>query len=274
MNISPVIEAYNNNQEEIQGIFRSRLIVQILLALGDGNKTLAELRDITGSSSQAVIPKIRMLESMHHIKSLKEGYSLTVIGAVLEKKIEKLVMVIGISDPKREFWCNHDTRPIPPEFLERIGDLYDSEIMKDVDDNILSVYSLFLKILNEAESVDAVSSIMSPVHADAIKNTVIRKIPVELIVTPDIIKTMNEEPYISVMRSISEFKNFRVLVFPENTRLGMTITDKYLSLGLYSLESDCYDSSSDLVSTDAKTLEWGRNLFTYYKSRSTEFKFS
>jgi predicted transcriptional regulator len=274
MNINPVIDAYNDNQEEIQGIFRSRLIVQILLALGNGDKSLAELREITGSSSQAIIPKIRMLESMNYIESLKEGYSLTVIGDVLEKEIEKLVTIIGISDSKRDFWCNHDTRPVPPEFLERIGDLYNSEIMRDVDDNILSVYSLFLKILNEAEAVYAVSSIMSPAHAEAIKNTVLRDIHIDLIVTPDIIKTMTDEPYISIMRSISDHEYFRVYVYPENIRIGMTVTDKFLSFGLYSLETGCYDSSADLTSTDEKALEWGRNLFEHYKSKSKEFSFT
>jgi predicted transcriptional regulator len=273
MNINPIIEAYNNNQEEIQGIFRSRLIVQIILALGDRDKSLAELREITGSSSQAIIPKIRMLESMNYIKSTKEGYSLTVIGTVLEKEIEKLVTIIGISDSKREFWCNHDTRPIPPEFLERIGDLYESEIMRDVDDNILSVYSLFLKILSEAKSVFAISSIMSPAHAEAIKNTVLKGTSIDLIVTPDIIKTMMDEPYISVMKSISEFNNFRIYVYPEHIRIGMTVTDKLLSFGLYSLETGCYDSSSDLTSDDPRAIYWSKSLFEYYKSKSTEFKF-
>ena len=61
MDECPVIEIYNNNQEEIQGIFRSRLITQILLALGEGVKPLSKLREITGSSSQAIIQKIRML---------------------------------------------------------------------------------------------------------------------------------------------------------------------------------------------------------------------
>ncbi|MBN1431420.1 MAG: DUF1724 domain-containing protein [Methanomicrobiaceae archaeon] len=273
MEENSVIEVYNNNQEEVQGIFRSRLITQILLALRNGDKSLSELRDITGSSSQALIPKIRQLESMRYIESLKEGYSLTSMGKVLSKEIERLVMIIGTSDSKREFWCDHDTECIPFEFLEDIGGLYNSEIMRDVDEDILSVYSLFLKILNDASYVCAVSSIMSPAHADAIKNTVLRGIPVDLIVTPEIIKTMTNEPYTSIMKSISKYDNFRVFVFPGQMKIGMTVTDKFLSLGLYSLETECYDSSSDLISENQSAVEWGRKLFEYYKSKSPEFSF-
>ena len=57
------VDQYTRIMGDIQALFRSRLQIQILLALADGTKTLSQLRDITGSSSQALIPKIRKLES-------------------------------------------------------------------------------------------------------------------------------------------------------------------------------------------------------------------
>ncbi|MCK9278083.1 MAG: hypothetical protein M0P22_08360, partial [Methanoculleus sp.] len=62
--ISP-LEIYNECRDDIQAIFRSRLLTQILIALGSGSKPLSALRDVTGSSSQALIPKIRQLEALH-----------------------------------------------------------------------------------------------------------------------------------------------------------------------------------------------------------------
>jgi predicted transcriptional regulator len=55
------VDHYARIMGDIQALFRSRLQIQILLALADGTKTLAHLRDVTGSSSQALIPKIRGL---------------------------------------------------------------------------------------------------------------------------------------------------------------------------------------------------------------------
>lgn len=271
MDMKSVIDAYNERQEEIRGIFRSRLITQILIALGSGEKPLSKLRDITGSSSQAIIPKIRQLEAMSYIESTKEGYRLTIIGQILEQEIEKLVKIISLSDSNREFWYIHDTKDIPPLFLENIGDLYNSTIVRNAEDNILKVHFNFRKILGEAEFINGVSSIMSPSHAEAIKDAVTRGIPVDLIVTPEISKKLGEEPYGDILKSLADFDNFRIYVFPKQIKIGMTITEKCLSLGLYSKDPDFYDFATDLINCDIKAIEWGKELFEYYKSESEEF---
>ncbi len=74
------------NMGDIQALFRSRLQIQILLALVDGNKTLAQLREITGSSSQALIPRIRKLESGNFIAISDYEYHLTPVGRLLRQE--------------------------------------------------------------------------------------------------------------------------------------------------------------------------------------------
>ncbi len=66
----PSLDIYDEFREEIQAIFRSRLLTQMLVALGSGSRSLSDLRDITGSSSQALIPKIRQagVGSLHRIR--------------------------------------------------------------------------------------------------------------------------------------------------------------------------------------------------------------
>ena len=63
---------YEKIREEVQLIYRSRLQTEILLYLIESNKTLSKLREITGSTSQAVIPKnpeIRIYASSGEAKS-------------------------------------------------------------------------------------------------------------------------------------------------------------------------------------------------------------
>ena len=56
MNNLEVFERYN---KAIQSIYGSRLMIQILLSVEEGGTPLSTLREITGSTSQALIPKIR-----------------------------------------------------------------------------------------------------------------------------------------------------------------------------------------------------------------------
>jgi predicted transcriptional regulator len=72
------------------------------------------------------------------------------------------------------------------------------------------------------------------------------------------------------MQGLVELPHFSVWVTGEKLRVGLTVTDKYLSLGLFKKDTNLYDSSSDLFSSDLRAVEWGENLFRYYKERSTK----
>ena len=54
------------------------------------------------------------------------------------------------------------------------------------------------------------------------------------------------------------------------TRIGLTVTDRHLSLGLFKKETDLYDSSMDLFSQDLSAVSWAEGIFTYYRERSTK----
>ncbi|MDD1717179.1 MAG: DUF1724 domain-containing protein, partial [Methanoregulaceae archaeon] len=57
-------------------------------------------------------------------------------------------------------------------------------------------------------------------------------------------------------------------VTKENRMVGLTVTDKYISLGLFKTDGKLYDSSSDLFSGNAPAVKWGEDLFRYYRERS------
>jgi predicted transcriptional regulator/protein-tyrosine-phosphatase len=60
-------------------------------------------------------------------------------------------------------------------------------------------------------------------------------------------------------------------IYTNNLKIGLTVTDNFLSLGLYHKNEyyepsyKGYDGRTDLFSTNQKTIEWGRKLFDYYK---------
>ena len=58
-------------------------------------------------------------------------------------------------------------------------------------------------------------------------------------------------------------------VIPE-VKIAFTVTDKYLSLGLF-LEQGDYDNSKDLISDDYDAVTWGNQLFKYHKNQAKPF---
>lgn len=266
-----IFEVYEKAIDEIQTIHRSRLLTQILLSLSENKKTLTQIREVTGSTSQAIIPRIRILESHQLIEIKDHEYYLTPLGKIVTSKIADSIMTMGGIRQHRYFWANHYLEGIPTPFLNEIGCLYNSRIIADTNVEIFNVYKNYLKILNEAEHISGVTPIMSTGHADAIAERIFKGIPVELIVTSDVAEQLKQEPYVEKIEALNDYTNFRLLVTNENVKFGLTVTDKCLSLGLYKKDGVTYDTTTDLFSFDQMAVKWGERLFEYYKNLTRPF---
>ncbi len=71
-----------------------------------------------------------------------------------------------------------------------------------------------------------------------------------------------------MLQSVGDFRDFKIHVASVPVRLGMTVTEGCLSLGLYKRGTDAYDAAVDLISLDATAFAWGERLFQYYRQRS------
>ncbi|MDW7728046.1 MAG: transcriptional regulator FilR1 domain-containing protein [Candidatus Methanoperedens sp.] len=166
------------------------------------------------------------------------------------------------------FWTKHYIEGLPVTLLNEIGDLFDSEIVRDTNANLFNVYTNYLKIVKEARHISGVSSIMSPGHADAIGERIIEGILVGLIVSRDVALQLKEEPYSGKINALVNYKNFRLMVTDEDIKVGLTVTDGYVSLGLCKKDGVTYDTTTDLFSFDQRAISWGKRLFEYYSERA------
>jgi predicted transcriptional regulator len=251
------LDVYEHHQKPVQSIYNSRLKIQILLTLISKNASLGWLREVTGSTSQALIPKIRSLEKQNLIEAENYEYRLTPLGRVVAMNVEAFVLLIGGIDQHSTFWAAHDLSGLPEAFLSSIGDLYNSTPKQDTTTDMFSVYSHYLEILKDTAYIHTLSSVASPSLAQVLAEKVTVGIAVELVVNAHVIELLAKEPYASNMKAL---------------QVGLTVTDKYLSLGLFKKDDQLYDSSTDLFSQDPHAVVWGENLFRYYKERSTKLE--
>ena len=266
------LKIYEKHQKLIHSLYNSRLKIQILLTLLNHTASLSRLRDVTGSTSQALIPKIRSLENQGLIEAANYEYRLTPLGGVVAQNVEGFVRLMGGIDQHHAFFADHDLSDLPEDFLSHIGDLYNAEPKQDTTTDMFYVYSHYLEILKDAEYIHGISSVASPGLAQFIAEKVITGIPVELVVNHEVVVLLTTEPYATNMKGLAVYPNFSVYVTGQKLRVGLTVTDKYLSLGLFKKDTNLYDSSSDLFSSDPGAVSWGENLFNFYKDRSTKLE--
>lgn len=254
---------------DIQALFRSRLQMQILLALADGNKTLSQLREITGSSSQALIPRIRKLESGNFIAISDYEYYLTPIGGLLSKKMQDIIRFKSITTKHTNFWHQHSSEEIPEKFLDTIGDLYHSEIIADTDTNIFHVYFNFLKIIQEANHLNILTPISSPAHMCAVMKRIGEGVYGEILVGEELFRQISDSSDFDKVHELAIQTNSKIFILEKPPKLGLTVTDKHLSLGLYKKDG-VFDTTTDLFSVDEKAVRWGQMLYNHYRDTAQE----
>jgi predicted transcriptional regulator len=266
------LEVFERYNKAIQSIYGSRLMVQILLSVEDGGTPLSTLREITGSTSQALIPKIRKLESLSLVEARGSGYAPTTFGKIVAHKIGDFSLTMGTLTAHLKFWEDHDISTIPWPLLEQIGCLLNAEVVFDTGTDIMHVYYHFLQLLSEAKQIAGVSAIMSPGLAETLGRRVMEGVPVDLLVNPVTIALLEKEPYRSQVNALTAYDNFRVWVTERPIGFGLTVTDSAVSLGFYKRDAQIYDSSTDIFSRDPAAIEWGRALFENLRADSVLLK--
>ncbi|MDY0386709.1 MAG: DUF1724 domain-containing protein [Methanolobus sp.] len=263
-----IFDVYRKSGDSVKRIYRSRLLTEILFSLNEDSKTLSQLREITGSTSQAIIPKLRQLESDQLIGVKENRYFLTDSGKIVASRIVDSFMTMATINRHKSFLSDHYLEGIPDSLLKEIGCLYNCDIVSDTKTEIFNIYNTNLKIIKEAEYILGVSSVLTEGYADSILERVYSGIPVELIVPADVGDLLKQKPYDNKIRSLEDYKNFKLSVMHEDIKFGLIVSDKCMSLSLYNKDAATYDIRSCLFSSDPMAVGWAQRLFGYWKERS------
>ena len=99
-------------------------------------------------------------------------------------------------------------------------------------------------------------------------------INVELLLTKDVIQKIIQDidpDNLKALKNSMTRENIQIGIIHPEVRIAFTVTDKYLSLGLFYEQGD-YDKSKDLISDDHDAVVWGNQLFEYYRNQSQKFQ--
>jgi predicted transcriptional regulator len=267
-------EDTTNGRDDAAEIIRllvcSDLRRNLVLTLHNGAASLSDLRQHVGVSSTAAIHALRELER-DHVTSQdgRRHYALTNIGKILALKLERLTKAANVLTEHNAFWLEHDLSGIPATHLADVGCLEESYILTSTSTDLFKVYSTFTTLVENAKEIKGISSILIPDMINVFSTLGPKAQPVELIVTSDVFDKMRELVDRQELRRALEEGNLRLFSLKENPKIGLTVTDYFLSLGLFRGDG-MYDYSHDLLSYSAQAIEWGTRLFDHYAAASEE----
>jgi len=269
------VDIYSETKNLMRYTSNSSVRVIILICLSEGLQTMSELKEETGISSSTISHNLSDLEKRKITTKEGEKYYLTPLGNIITLNLIENIKTNAAVSKFQKLWMNHDLSSIPPELIKRIGDLYNSVLVEVDSGEIFKPHETYQRIISGSEYIKGVSPIFRFNYIDLYKKLVIEHgIDVELILTQDIVdKTMEgiDGQNLEYLQDFMSRDKVKFWVIPKDVKIAFTVTNKYLSLGLFH-ENGNYDNTRDLVSDDHGAVAWGNQLFEYYREQAQKLE--
>jgi len=249
-------------------ITRSKHRKDVLLLLAKKPMTLSEIKNSTGTSSPVILPEIRKLEEGGLIERIDGIYHLTEIGNPITLYLDRLLSIIGLIERNESFWSNHDLRGIPDDFVDRLVDLNESNIVESNPEEVFEPHKEFMSNLLKAKTIKGVSPIFHPEYPKAFLALAKAGVNTSLILNKAVLKRVSKENKKTLKKWLG-FENTKLYALDEELKVAFTVTNQFISLGLFTKEGK-YDTHFDLLSQSKPALKWGSDLFSYYCGRAQE----
>ncbi len=259
-----------NSENVLKMIVTSNVRYRVLLALSEGAKSLGEIQMQVGSTKSTISHALSDLEDEKLITQDSETkkYKLTNVGWLIYLQIKHVTSSLESIKRFEDFWLSHDLSGIPEELLIRIGDLKDSELHVTTPEHLKLPHEIYIELIKTSKWIKGVSPILFSDYPQEFLGLAFGKeVDIEIITTKSVYERLIKLSPPEAVEKVKNIPNVKLYVVEENPKVAFTVTNNFLSLGLF-LPDGTYDMMSDLISKTEKAKKWGIDLFEYYKERA------
>lgn len=264
------LKLYEEVADDLKFHTISAVRMKIIILLSHGHAKTKHLRELTGMQSSTILHGINDLEKEGIVLKDSDDYYLSEIGEIIALKLIDTIKTLNTLKKGQSLWLNHEINAIPKELLMDIGCLSNSKLITADNTNISKATEAYNDMMLSANDVKGVSPFF---HQDFVatfeKLLENKEINVKLILTDEVLKEIikyigpNIKKFIWLMTN----ENLNIFLLNESPKIGITVTDKFISLGLYTKKGS-YDILRDLISEDPDAIEWGCKLFEHYRKKA------
>ena len=255
------------NSSLLELIFLSQKRTHILLFLKDNPKAIAEIREFLHLSSVAVLPHLKMLRENSLVLKNRDVYSLTPLGIAIAGRLQPMVDLIKILENQYDYWANHAIECIPAPFVKRIGDLSNCTFSEHPSNtHLFEIHKEFVENFKKAKKLTGIVSIFHPSHLSLFFDFVKMGRDISIIITAQIYERMKED-FGAMLDESLKFENASLYVCREKIEFNFSVTDRLFFLTL-PFSDGTYDFQNRVMCFDPVALQWGEDLFSYYRDIS------
>lgn len=257
---------YEEVGDLLKFITSSSVRTKMMLGLMDGPQPSGEMREAIEVSASTVIHAARDLEKEHLLEERDDGYHLTTLGRIIAGKLSDTIDAMAVLNKHRDFWLTHDVQALPRPFLDRIGEIQNYDVVTSSARDIFKIFGVYLDLASRAREFWGVSPVFMETFITLVQKLLKRGTDVQLVITEEVLEELKRKNRAGLQQTLAD-SHLGMWVIDESVRVAFTVTESMLSLGLFGMDG-VYDVSHDLVSKHQGAINWGRELFEYYRSRA------
>jgi predicted transcriptional regulator len=238
----------------------------VLLLLQEGPQEMKTLLESLDTTRSALLPQIKILKQNSLISKSRDTYELTTIGKLIVEEMVSFLTTADMFGGNCEYFGTHFIDFIPPLLLKKLPGVGICKVTNISAEDFYDVDKEFYgKALESHEWLEITSTLHPAFHNFYVQMTDYVT-EVSVIMTQEVYKKAKQE-YYDDFKELIDLNLISLYLYPENPGfISFTVAGQSIKFRLFTLE-DVHDNKNISFSGPA-ALEWGKELFEYYKQHS------
>ncbi len=248
-------------------IFLSEKRKDLLLFLKEGPRSISEIKESLNVGLVGILPQLKKLRDNSLVLKTGDIYSLSPLGIAVAGRMQPMIDVLTVFGNKYEYWANHAVESIPAPLRRRIGELANCTFSEPPDrTRLFEPHREFVENLMKSRKINGIASIFHPLYPSLFLNFAKKGAEISILVTHPVYERTKQE-FGAELSEFLKFENASFYVCNRKIELSHVVTDRFLSLTL-PFSDGTFDHKEDVLCFDLVALQWGEDLFTYYRNIS------
>ena len=239
----------------------------VLLFLQDGPKEMEALLKSLNTNRTGLLPQMKMLKEGHLIYQHKDTYELTTIGKLITAEMISFLRAIEMYGGNNDYLGIHNIDFIPAHLLKKLPEIGLCNIIESSMCDMFDPETDFIEKAIRSKYWFQVTSILYPSFHEFYMQMMDNNVDVSMVISPQVYDKFKLDHY-DDFKEIIDTKLISLYLYPKNLEfVSFILADECISLKLLTQKNQ-YDQKKMIICNPA-TVEWGIELFEYYRKQST-----
>jgi predicted transcriptional regulator len=241
-------------------IFASEKRKNTLMLLQDGAKEMEYLLRSLGTTRQALLPQMRILEEHYLIDHYDDTYELTTIGKLTVDEMLPLLNTLEVVDVHIDYWGTHDFGFIPPHLFKRIKEIREYTIMSPSNEKMYEAHNTAIETSKKYHY--SITTFFYPDFKDQFSQILSEGAEMHVILSQSLFNKLKIDNY-------NDFKELLIndlvhfYLYPKKLGLLAFVYNEQMVM-ISPLKSNGSFDNKHIICENPGAVDWAKEVFEYY----------